>query len=226
MKFKEIVIGGLMLIGAFSIITDNIKESYEQYTHKNRLKEIREEVKNKPIEIEEELSKAEEMRMLAETKTPEEYKDKLNEVDIIVTEDQLEKEFSDYGFDPNKNEVVGFYSNNDYKLVLEAADYEINESLGHEIAHMIDLKSDDVTGKNIYVYSHTDEFIKIFEEEKEVMFPREKDEIYRTDAAEYFAECYSNFVSDVPEYKEYLEELAPKTAEYMRTVVFNNQGGF
>lgn len=226
MKFKEIVIGGLMLIGTFSIVADNIKESYEKHSYNKRIKEIREEIKNKPIEIKEEPSKAEEMRVLAETKIPEEYKEKLNEVDIIVTEDQLEKEFSNYGFDPNKNEVVGFYSNNDYKLVLEAVDYEINESLGHEIAHMIDLKSDDVTGKNIYTYSHTDEFIKIFEEEKEAMFPREKDEIYRTDAAEYFAECYSNFVSDIPEYKAYLEELALKTAEYMRTVVFNNKGGF
>lgn len=226
MKFKEFIVIGLMTIGAVSIAAEGISKEYTEYVNNNRLKEIREEIKNKSVETEEELSKAEEMRVLAGTKIPEEYKEKLNEVDIIVTEDQLEKEFSNYGFDPNKNEVVGLYSNNDYKLVLEAVDYEINESLSHEIGHMIDLESDDTTGKNIYTYSHTDEFIKIFEEEREVMFPREKDEVYRTDAAEYFAECYSNFVSDVPEYKDYLEELAPKTAEYMRTIVFNNQGGF
>lgn len=173
----------------------------------------------KPLEVVkgEEVDEFEDLEDIALRKVPADFKNKIENTLILVTDGQLEEEFEEYEF--SDSDILGFYDVYEDLIVLESVDEAVYESLTHEIGHLVDIFIDE-NGDKQYNFSNTEEFIKIWEAEKELLFDWEGSEYFKETAVEYFAEAYSKYVSDSNYFRNSLKTKAPKTYNYFKNTVF------
>ena len=91
---------------------------------------------------------------------------------------------------------------------------EVGRILYHELGHSFDKLR---KGDNIYtLYSLNDDFVEIYEKEKDVLFD-ENNSYYKSTSVEYFAETFSMFFYS-EETREELKEKAIETYVYIEMV--------
>ena len=94
----------------------------------------------------------------------------------------------------------------------------IDSALVHEIGHSVDTL---YNGNTLHKLSDTTEFKSLYEEEKDGFYPVTSSEevrnYLRSTRLEYFAESFLMYI----QYPDYLQDMCPKTYEYMENLVEN-----
>ena len=169
---------------------------------------------NKTVAVQEikETNKAQD-KLLKDT-LPDSEVERFKEVEIVLLEDgkQLEKEYSERGFEGiEENLYNGFYSYWDMLLVVEA-DGKEEHTFKHEVGHFIDMTEDEAGNNIIFKYSGSKEFKDIYSKEKNKLFD-DDNAYFRDDISEYFAEAYAMYVDNY-----YYKDKAPLTYNYIQNV--------
>lgn len=147
---------------------------------------------------------------------PERYIDLLSDWEVIVTNDNIAKIVNSKGYKFSDNSIA--FSGNRYSGVTLLKDEviyvsgtakAIDNSMTHEIGHAIE--------KSLGYPSKTEEFIRIYEAEKDLIFIEDSQEYYKSTNREYWAECFEMFISEPTR----LQKNVPRTYEYMREVLGN-----
>ena len=151
-------------------------------------------------------------------KVPEEYTDLLSEWEVIITNENIARLVAskDYAFNENTiafsgNRYSGVTLLKDEEIYISGTPENIDSSMLHEIGHAIE--------KSLGYPSKKEEFIRIYEEEKDLIFIEDNQEYYKSTNREYWAECFEMFISEPTR----LQENGPRTYEYMREVLGNKE---
>ena len=139
--------------------------------------------------------------------------------EVVEAFDNLPDHIEDFYMDENGTIIIvndehnniswaGLYKPINDEIKIKKNAYDIESVLYHEIGHMIDFKY-----KTFKILSYTEEFKRIFEEERyNFKVDHSNSEYFMNNIKEYFAQAYSEYLTNPVRLKKH----CPKTYEFIR----------